>query len=90
MVEGNASPDNPSLREYWTKRNTAKAKDLTPSNQKIARRQNFRCPVCGETLFNEEELHKHHMEARAKGGKDAYSNFQLLHLYCHQQITAIG
>ena len=27
---------------------------------------------------------------RGKGGPDAYGNLQLLHLYCHQQITARG
>ena len=90
LVTGNASPDNPELREYWAKRQAAKAKDLMPSKQKIARKQNFRCPVCGETLFNEEELHVHHIIDKAKGGKDEYRNLQLVHLYCHQQITANG
>ena len=90
LVAGNASPDNSQLQEYWAQRYAAKAKDLTPSKQKIARKQNFRCPVCGETLFNEEELHVHHIMAKTNGGTDEYRNLQLLHLYCHQQITVNG
>jgi len=90
LVQGKASPDNPDLREYWAKRREAKAKDLTPSRQKIARKQRFLCPICGETLFNDEELHVHHVEPRIQGGKGTYSNLQLLHLYCHQQVTARG
>jgi RNA-directed DNA polymerase len=90
MVIGKSSPEDPKLKEYWTKRNAAKAKDLIPSKQRIARKQNFRCPICGETLFNDEELHVHHIEPKAKGGTDTYKNFQLLHLYCHQQVTANG
>jgi len=39
LVKGNASPDDPSLREYWIKRAEAKAKDLTPREQKIAKNQ---------------------------------------------------
>ncbi|HAX74941.1 MAG TPA: group II intron reverse transcriptase/maturase [Cyanobacteria bacterium UBA11372] len=85
MVKGTSSPDDPSLREYWLKRNEAKAKEYTPSYQKLAKKQGFVCPRCGESLFNGEEIHKHHRVPLSRGGKDAYSNLELLHLYCHQQ-----
>jgi RNA-directed DNA polymerase len=88
LVRGNASPDDPSLREYWWKRNAAKAKDLLPSRQELARRQDHRCYVCGETLYNDEELHMHHLEPRREGGKESYRNLRLIHLYCHQQRHA--
>jgi len=90
LVYGKSSPDDPSLKEYWAKRKAAKAKDLTPSKQKIAKKQNFLCPVCGESLFNDEELHVHHVVPKAKEGANTYSNLQLIHLYCHQQVTANG
>ncbi len=54
-VKGNASPDDPALKAYWQKRNERQATDLTPSWQKIAKHQNYKCPVCGQTLFNDEE-----------------------------------
>jgi RNA-directed DNA polymerase len=88
LVQGNASPDDPSLRDYWAKRMAAKAKDLVPSRQKIARKQKGLCLRCGESLFNGEEIHLHHKVWKSKGGEDKYSNFELVHLFCHQQIHA--
>lgn len=86
MVKGTNSPDDPRLTEYWAKRNSEKRKDLPPSLQKIAQNQKCVCPICGESLFNEEELHTHHVIPKSQGGKDTYNNLQLVHLYCHQQV----
>ena len=88
LVKGTSSPDDPQLRSYWMKRQAAKAKDLTNSKQKLAKRQHGRCPQCGESLFNEEELQVHHLHTRAEGGKHVYSNLVLVHLLCHQHIHA--
>ena len=88
LVRGTASPDDPSLRDYWTQRQRGKARDLTSSKQKLAKRQKGRCGECGESLFNDEELQIHHRRARSLGGKDTYSNLVLVHLLCHQQIHA--
>src|SRR5437667_10535076 len=44
LGKGRASPDDPSLKDYWTKRQAAPAKDLTFSKQKMAKRQRGRCP----------------------------------------------
>lgn len=86
LVKGRASPDDPCLKDYWMKRQAAKAKDLSFSKQKLAKRQKGRCPECGESLFNDEELHVHHLLARSNGGKSIYSNLVLVHVFCHQQI----
>jgi len=88
LVKGTASPDDPRLADYWAKRQAAKARDLTLSQQKLAKRQQGRCRQCGESLFNDEELQVHHLLARSQGGKDSYSNLILVHLLCHQQIHA--
>jgi RNA-directed DNA polymerase len=88
LVKGTSSPDDPCLKDYWMKRQAAKAKDLTFSKQKLAKRQKNLCRECGESLFNDEELHVHHLLARSKGGKDSYSNLALVHLLCHQHIHA--
>ncbi len=89
LVKGRASPDDPNLREYWQKRNATKAKDLMPNRKRMAREQVGICPVCGESLFNDEELQVHHKKPVKEGGKDTYSNLQLLHLYCHQQVHSM-
>lgn len=88
LVSGNNSPDNPKLRDYWEKRNLAKAKDLAPSKQKIAYRQKGSCSRCGDSLFNNEEIHTHRRIPGKEGGKYTYGNIELVHLYCHQQIHA--
>jgi len=69
LVKGKASPDDPKLRNYWMERQAAKAKDLSFSKQKLAKRQRGRCPECGESLFNDEDLQVHHLLARSNGGK---------------------
>lgn len=86
LIKGKASPDDGKLKDYWKERKKEESKTLIPSYQKVAIRQKCICPVCGESIFNEEELHLHHTKPRKEGGKSNYSNLQLLHLYCHQQI----
>jgi RNA-directed DNA polymerase len=90
LVQGTASPDDPNLREYWLKRNAAKAKDSTLSQQKLSQRQKGRCVVCGESLFGDEEVQTHHVVWKSRGGQDTYANLRLVHLFCHQQIHALG
>lgn len=87
-MKGTASPDDPRLADYWTKRQAANTRDLTFSKQKLAKKQKGRCPECGESLFNDEEVQVHHLLARSLGGKDRYDNLALVHLLCHQQIHA--
>jgi RNA-directed DNA polymerase len=89
LVKGTSSPDDPRLKDYWMKRQAAKARDLTFSKQKLAKRQKGRCLECGESLFNDEELQVHHLLARSQGGKNTYSNLVLVHLLCHQHIHAV-
>lgn len=86
LVKGTRSPDDPSLREYWQERNKTQVKNLRVKEQRIARKQNYICEECRESLFNGEELHLHHIKPRKDGGEDADHNLKLVHLYCHQQI----
>jgi RNA-directed DNA polymerase len=87
-VKGNASPDDPSLKEYWEKRHQKYGKsywERNSRNYKIAENQNWKCPICGEPLFNEEELDTHHISPVAQGGLDSIENLQHLHRTCHKQ-----
>lgn len=90
LVKGTASPDDGSLKDYWERRMKKQSKSLVPNRQKIANKQGCICPICGQSLFNDEDLHVHHIKPRSEGGKDNYANLQLVHLYCHQQIHAQG
>ncbi|MBZ0274936.1 MAG: HNH endonuclease, partial [Anaerolineae bacterium] len=88
MVTGRNSPDDPSLQEYWAKRERAKVKDLPPDPARLAKRQGGKCPICGESLFIEETIEQHHIVPRIVGGSNHDDNKLLVHLYCHQQLTA--
>jgi RNA-directed DNA polymerase len=89
LVKGTSSPDDPHLADYWIKRQARLAKDLTPSKQKLAKRQKGRCPECGQSLFNDEEIQVHHLLARSQGGSDSYRTLAFVHLLCHQHIHAV-
>ncbi len=87
-VKGKASPDDPSLGEYWEKRHQKYGRsywEKNSRNYKIAQNQNWNCPICGERLFNGEEIETHHIFPVAQGGLDDLENLQHLHKACHKQ-----
>jgi RNA-directed DNA polymerase len=86
MVQGSASMDDPHLQPYWQTRQKRRLKTLPSFRHKIAQRQNGCCPVCGQSLFNGEQLQLHHRQPKSQGGKDTVENLQWLHLFCHQQV----
>jgi RNA-directed DNA polymerase len=89
LVRGRASPDDPSLRDYWWARRKIDFWTLSDSDIRLAERQDWRCPVCGMDLLNGEELQRHHKQPRSLGGSDASGNREIVHLYCHQQRHAV-
>ena len=87
-VKGNASPDDHSLKEYWEKRHQKYGKsywERNSRNYKIAENQKWKCPTCGQPLFNGEEIDIHHIVPVAKGGDNSVENLQHLHRACHKQ-----
>jgi len=88
-VKGNASPDDPSLKEYWEKRHQKNGKSYWEKGTKyyeVAKIQNWKCPICGEPLLNGEKIETHHILPVAKGGLDDVDNLQHLHSSCHKQV----
>ncbi|MFB2979382.1 group II intron reverse transcriptase/maturase [Microseira sp. BLCC-F43] len=88
-VKGDASPDDPSLKEYWNKRHQKLGKTYFDKGTKlytIAENQCWKCPKCGEPLFNGEEVETHHILPVAEGGTDDVENLQHLHVPCHKQV----
>jgi RNA-directed DNA polymerase len=91
VVKNNMDPDDPSKEShsYWQKRDANRqlmALKGQTGRITIAKRQYHTCPICNETLYNEEELHVHHIRPRKNGGTNVVSNLVLLHEICHRQI----
>lgn len=88
LVSGRASPDDPSLHGYWWERRKINRKSIPQVDWVLIDRQDWLCPVCGQNLFNGEDLHRHHRIPRECGGDDSVNNREIVHLYCHQQRHA--
>ncbi len=52
--------------------------------QKVAERQNYKCPICGEHIVQEEPLQLHHIIPVNKGGTDKLENLTWMHEACHK------
>ncbi len=87
-VKGNASPDNPNLKEYWENRSKKQGKSYWAKGSRyylVANQQNWKCLICGESLFNGEKLETHHIVPVQDGGRDDIHNLSHLHTPCHKQ-----
>jgi len=88
-LKGTASPDDPSLRDYWYKRNLKIGKQKWAKGSKyeqVAKMQEHKCPVCGDSLYNGEEIETHHITPVKEGGSDDTENLIHLHKACHKQV----
>ncbi len=88
-VKGTASPDDPTLTKYWKDRQSKYGKSywaLGSKLYKVAEKQQWGCPVCGEHLFNGEELHAHHKVQVQNDGFDGAENLIHVHKICHHHL----
>jgi len=85
MVQGYSSPDDASLAEYWDKRQKFRQSTLSIKHRILASKQNWVCPVCGESLENGELLRIHY--AKEERSDKPFPQI-LMHLYCHQQTAS--
>ena len=90
LVKQKYSPDDPKLIEYWEnrrkKRDQSVSQRLNKVQRNVAHKQDYKCPVCGKSIFNDEPIHLHHIIPRCQGGKDEAKNLVWLHQYCHHKI----
>ena len=85
IVKQTASPDDPTLKDYWAKRRS-KTRAGGTQYRRLFDKQKGICPVCKTHLENGEAIHKHHLRPRASGGSNADTNLRLVHELCHQQL----
>ena len=72
---------------YWAKR-SSRYSSLSTRVCNLLKRQNGKCTICNRTFQIDDIMEIDHILPRFQGGKDQYSNLQLLHRQCHVNKTA--
>lgn len=86
-VKGNKSPfDGDHI--YWATRMT-KYRRLPTRISKLLKQQKGICTLCRTRFHLDSVMEVDHIIPRELGGKDRYSNLQLLHKHCHIKKTRI-
>lgn len=86
MVKFKNSPDDPTLKLYWAKRDEKEFLRFNIlSKQKLAKKTKFKCAICKQSLIGEEALEVDHIITVSQGGTNQYENLRLLHTSCHIQ-----
>jgi RNA-directed DNA polymerase len=100
MVKGAASPDDPTLTEYWNmRRRKAPAPPIDKTSLRLIAAQNGRCPICRGWLLDADDQPQDPREwerwltrrkativfAERKHGPAGERNRQLTHAHCHRR-----
>jgi len=86
MVRYKNSPDDAGLEEYFEERDRKEfIRDNILSRRKLAKRSNYKCRVCRESLVGEESLKINQIVPHKLGGDERYDNLELIHKSCHNQ-----
>jgi RNA-directed DNA polymerase len=85
-IKGDESPYSNSI--YWALRSN-KNSPYNTRVTKLLQNQKQICPWCKEkfTTFDSVNWEVDHTLPKSKGGKDIYTNLQLLHKHCHMEKT---
>ncbi|MCA2661120.1 MAG: group II intron reverse transcriptase/maturase [Microcystis sp. M064S2] len=67
---------------YWAKR-MAKYNNLPIRVKTLLSKQDYKCNICKETFTVPSNLEVDHIIPKSQGGKDTYTNLQLIHRTCH-------
>ncbi len=85
-IQGAKSPfDGDTI--YWSLR-LGKCPDMPQRKINLLRMQSGKCPHCKTRFKHGDMTEIDHKVPRSRGGKDTYSNLQLLHKHCHDSKTA--
>jgi len=85
-VQGRRSPyDGDEI--YWGRRR-AHQPGVPRRVARLLKRQDGRCAGCGYSFKAGDVLEVDHLIPRKQGRRDAFTNWQLLHRYCHVEKTA--
>lgn len=100
MVPGMASPDDPTLADYWSRRRRRRQPLADPSTKRLLKAQNGRCPRCRSLLLaaDQEPQSPHEWErwfkvlrlalrkqAITTGKPNTDAALHLIHRHCQQR-----
>lgn len=83
------NPFDPKDDEYFAARKRARMLrrlEYRKHLERVWRKQDGKCPVCGETFDGVGGWHVHHQQLRSEGGTNHEKNLILLHANCHRQV----
>jgi RNA-directed DNA polymerase len=85
MIKHTATPFDSTLTDYFRKRDIKEFdNNNVSSRQKLAKFQNYVCPICKRSITDfKEGLEIHHIVPKYHGGGDEYKNLNLAHISCH-------
>lgn len=86
-IQGSKSPYDGD-HVYWAKR-LSNYRRLPMRTVKLLKEQNGICTLCRTRFQLDSVMEVDHIIPKALGGKDHYSNLQLLHKHCHNKKTRI-
>ncbi|USR93062.1 group II intron reverse transcriptase/maturase [Phormidium yuhuli AB48] len=87
-VKGKNSPYDGDWA-YWSKRMSNSYGDIPTRVAKLIKRQKGRCNHCGQYFTSDDLVEVDHIQPKSLGGKDIYSNLQVLHRHCHDVKTQL-
>jgi RNA-directed DNA polymerase len=104
MVKGRASPDDPTLAEYWAeRRRKAPPPPIGKTNQRLLKAQDGRCPLCGSLLLSADDPPQSPLQweqwlavtrkttmtvAMWEDGTSDETKPRLIHAHCHRRRNA--
>jgi RNA-directed DNA polymerase len=84
------SPDDSSLKTYFEERDKKEfIRNNVFSRRKLAKRSNYKCRVCRQSLVGEEPLKVNQIVPIKLNGDERYDNLELLHKSCHKQHQSL-
>ncbi len=86
IVKGESSPYNGNLVDWSTRK--GKQPEMPQRVTKLLKAQKGKCAYCNLYFREEDVMEVDHRIPKSKGGKDSYSNWDLLHRHCHDTKTA--
>lgn len=89
-IRSEANPYDPAWEMYFEERLRKKMQDR--HGGKLILRlwlyQEGKCPICQQSLKDDDKWNIHHIRPKHLGGTDSASNLMLLHTNCHRQVHA--